>query len=1246
MLIEWFTTWVAGKAFGFLVKTIISEDFAKDLVKDCAKDFFKFIFHSAVTVPFQQEPLQKAEVMALTEFLQLMQQDLEYHALDEDEIKNYIQPIKQFLKHPQVREILGNAFEYNCQAINTNKLAEIWYQLNASSPLPDDFNWNLLSKKYIKKVKEIILEVPELRAILDSHNLDTIRENTTQIAGIIPDFDLERYQEGIRESYGHLKLDSFDTSGYAYNELKLWRIFIEQNVREVEQVLPAVYELPKEHLRRLKETNQLETEVATEELEKHKRVYLEQPIRPVLDIVNEKQKYKYVVILGDPGSGKSTLLQYLALNWAESPLNNIISLPIPLLIELRTYMRRRDEKECHNFLEFFHKCSGAISHLNQHQLHAQLKAGKALVMFDGLDEVFEPGKREDVITDIHRFTNEYPQVQVIVTSRVIGYKPQRLKNAEFHHFMLQDLDSAQIQNFIQRWHDLTFSDAADKVRKRERLQRGIENSKAIKELAGNPLLLTMMAILNRNQELPRDRAELYNQASRVLLHQWDVERALLEDKRIDPKTIDYKDKQAMLRQVAYFMQTSDKGLAGNLISASNLEKILTDYLKTIEVSQAREAARVMINQLRTRNFMLCFLGADYYAFVHRTFLEYFCAWEFVWQFKETQTLTIEQLKNEVFGKHWQDETWHEVLLLIAGMIEPKFVGEIIEYLMLQDGDEEKFVNLFLAAKCLAEVRNSSLIASIANELLNKIKALISYDLWYYYVPYYDEEETQLVQKIRTQAVAAVATTWQESLDIKTWLKDRATQDDDNYVRLTAIAQLADHFRDDSDTKTWLKHHATQDDNWVVRLTAIEQLAEHFRDDPDTKTILKHRATQDDDNFVRRTAIAQLAQHFPDDPDTKTFLKDRATQDDDNYVRFVAIQQLAEKFKDDPDTKTILKHCATQDDDNYVRGEAIQQLAEHFKDDLDTKTFLKDRATQDDDNYVRRTAITQLAQHFKDDPNTKTILKDRATQDDNWDVQGRAIAQLAQHFKDDPDTKTILKHRATQDDHYNVRGTAIAQLAEKFKDDPDTKTILKDRATQDNNNYVRGTAIAQLAQHFKDDPDTKTILKDRTTQDDHYSVRGAAIAQLAENFQNDPDTKTFLKYRATQDNFFDVRGTAITQLAQHFKDDPNTTTILKDRATQDDDNYVRRTAIQQLAKHFKYQLELFEIYYHCAANDLFQDSHNPPSNPNPRYIALDIIIKQFPQHPQTLPLLQDKAKNDPDEKVREFAQKKLKQLEVI
>ncbi|NJL10682.1 MAG: NACHT domain-containing protein [Calothrix sp. SM1_7_51] len=468
-------------------------------------------------------------------------------------------------------------------------------------------------------------------------------------------------------------------------------------------------------------------------MENLKRGYLEQPITSILEIIRQKSTYKYIVILGDPGSGKSTLLQHLAVNWAQLPAQSAASQAIPLLIELRTYARKRSDKECKSFLEFFHNCSGVIHHLNQHQLDSELKAGRGLVMFDGLDEVFDPEIREDIITDIHRFTNQYPNIQVIVTSRVIGYKAERLKNAEFSHFMLQDLSAAQITDFIQRWHNLTYDNQEEKERKRERLSRGIKNSKAIQELAGNPLLLTMMAILNRNQELPRDRAELYNQASRVLLHLWDVERTLIEDKRIDPKTIDYKDKQAMLREVAYQMQTSTKGLAGNLIEAADLEKILSDYLvnNNLYSQQAREVARLMMKQLRARNFMLCFVGADYYAFVHRTFLEYFCAVKFVMMFEKEQSLSKEQLKEDIFGQHWHDETWHEVLRLIAGLIDPKFTGEIIDYLIAQQGEQEEFRNIFLAAKCLQEVRNRAVIDESVERLLYQLKVLVRYGFTLY-----------------------------------------------------------------------------------------------------------------------------------------------------------------------------------------------------------------------------------------------------------------------------------------------------------------------------------------------------------------------------------------------------------------------------------------------------------------------------------------------------------------------------------
>ncbi|KST64512.1 NACHT domain-containing protein [Mastigocoleus testarum] len=901
--------WGVTQTAGFVFKPIL-EDLAKELgniAKNAAKDWAKDLFKNLSTNPLDflhRKDIDIAAGKALNAFLSLVQQELEYAEVEDKELQQFIQPFKIFICDRDVKEILGSAFEYERKTLDTKKLERKWYELELPE-LPEDFEWKRIAKPYFKKVKNIIRDSDKLREILDSKNIESINKYTKETTGIIPDFDLQRYQGGIRKRYKKLKLESLDTSGYAYNELKLWQMFIVQNVREIHSILPQLHEIPKEHLRRLQENQQAESGIEEKDLEHYKKKYFEQPIRSILEITNNKQNNKFIVILGDPGSGKSTFLQYLALSWAESPLSNLIEQPIPLLVELRIYMRRRDDRECNNFLEFFHKCSGVVHHLNQHQLQTQLQEGNVLVMFDGLDEVFDPGKREDVITDIHHFTNDYPKVQVIVTSRIIGYKPQRLQDAEFKHFMLQDLETEQIQDFIERWHELTFNDEVDKIRKKQRLLSGIDNSAAIQELAGNPLLLTMMAILNRNQELPRDRAELYNQASRVLLHQWDVERTLVEDKRLDPKTIDSKDKQAMLRTVAYFMQTSDKGLAGNLIKESDLEKILKDYLTSIEVDKPRSAAKLMIDRLRTRNFMLCYLGADYYAFVHRTFLEYFCAWEFVWQFKETQTLSIEKLKIQVFGKHWMDESWHEVLRLIAGMIDAKFVVQIIQYLMkISGGEKENFVNLILAAECLAEVRNRKVTISIGNQLLSELKKLIDYGVYKILINPHAEENNNKIRKIITQSIKVITNTWKDEPETLRWLK-KLTTTDDYRVQHVAVQELARGWKERPETLRWLKKLTMLGDTDLKRV-AIQELAHGWKEHPDTFTWVKDCATTDPDPEVRRIALEEVAHAWKDHPETLIWLKQRATGDENWGVRRAAVEELVSGWKNDPETLSIIK----------------------------------------------------------------------------------------------------------------------------------------------------------------------------------------------------------------------------------------------------------------------------------------------------------------------------------------------------
>ncbi|MBD2460233.1 HEAT repeat domain-containing protein [Oscillatoria sp. FACHB-1407] len=1022
-MVDWLIVWSVVEATGILARPIL-EDLAKDSAKDYAKDFFKDCLKKLIRLP-EKDVQKEAYGKALKEFLELVQQELENAGYQEVQIKQYIQPVKRFIDDSQVAAIVGRAFESECRSLDTKTLAQTWQTLDLPH-LPPDFDWELVCKLYIRKVKAIIQNSDTLRPIFAAEAQAAAAESLQQLVGIAPGFDLARYAEGLQEQYGNLKLESLDTTGVYYNELKLWKIFVPQNVRECQEFLPQVYEIPKEHLRQLRERGELdEAAIAEAEMERYRRVYVEQPIRPVLEVVGDPtvpnrplnppslgdfnpappkfgglggQPLPHVVILGDPGSGKSTLLQYLALVWAERPVSELPLYPIPLLIELRTYARDKQEKKCHDILSFIH--SGNITcRLNQQQLHEKLKAGDAIALFDGIDEVFDPQLREEVVTDLHRFTNDYPQVQAIATSRWLGYKAQRLRDAGFRHFMLQDLEDQQIENFIQHWHDLTFQEGLDKTRKRDRLQKAIHDSKAIRELAGNPLLLTMMAILNRNQELPRDRPELYNQASRVLLHQWDVERNLIEQ-RLDPLTIDYRDKQAMLRKVAYHMQSSEKGLAGNIISAADLERILTDYLKTFEVEQPRTVARLMIQQLRTRNFILCYLGADSYAFVHRTFLEYFCATEFVYQFEKQKTLTFEQLKNEVFGKHWWDETWHEVLRLICGMIDAKFAGQLIEFLAIQKRDdaqsdsftEKEMGSLLLATECLIETQNRSTIATSSDFLLKLIKGKI---------------EDGLIKRGDLQYVKAFARVvelaWQGETTLLIWLKScleegYAKQTHTRYFAINAIIQ---GWGNNPDIIPLLKTCVKQGYTWSSTRVAAIALAQHWKGHPEILPFLKDLAQNSQVVYTRGAALDALAQGWSNNQDTLLLLQ-AAKDDKYGLVREVALEALGRNWKDHPKTLPLIKTAALTDQAWQVRATAVELLVEWGEEatsnifDLLYQIAMEDGFEREEEfeQNPRLLAMQGLINVDLTHHKTLELLHDRAINDPDEQVREFAKEQLA------------------------------------------------------------------------------------------------------------------------------------------------------------------------------------------------------------------------------------------------------------
>jgi predicted NACHT family NTPase len=928
------------------------DDYVKDFFKGCIKDV-----EGLAKKPFAQNTVRDA----LKSFIILFEQELERSGLDKKQIRQYLQPLKQFIKQPPVRQVLGSAFPGNCRVLNTAILTESWQNLTLQHPvrrnlptftkivpanifkeqpnfsLPDAFSWERVAEKYLASVKLIVQQNVELREIFNTKQFESMADSLRNNAPIPADFNLESYQEGLREQYERLDLGNLDTRSGEYEpQLTVKEIFIAQNARYCQEYLPKDYELPKEIQKLLRERGDLASEVSPEDLERYQKAYTQQQTKSILEIIDDVN-YPYLVILGDPGSGKSTLLKYLALQWAKLPPNQLSSQPIHLLIELRKYSRSRDRKDCKDFLEFIECDSSKSDHLNKSILHEWLQAGRAVVMFDGLDEVFEVEKRNRIVDQIHNFTQKYPAVKTIVTSRVIGYQQQRLKNAEFHHFMLQDFELEQIQDFIQKWHDLTLTDRVKKAKLFDRLQQAIQQSRAIRELAGNPLLLTMMAILNRNQELPRFRAKLYEEAAKVLLHKWDFEvKEKLGHEKIDPYMIDEEVKQSICGRIAYKMQSSGKGLAGNIINRQDLRQTITDSLSGLMGNEATACAKLMVEQLRERNFILCFLGGyneDYYAFVHRTFLEYFCAWEFVRQFEKQKTLDLGGLI-QVYREHWRDESWHEVLRLIAGMLDAKFTGEILESLIGEDGEAEKFGNLFLAAECVSEVKKRNEIADVAGNVRDRIEKLTRYSYTVDIKSERDIEHNSLVAEVRTKAVAAFAATWKDDPETLPYLKQCARSDYNSDVRYAAFQELARGWKDDQKILHFLKQCARSDENWAVRQKAVKELAWGWKDDPETLPWLKQLAQSDDDWMVRVAAVEELARGWKDDLELFELLCEIAINDPFDHhgknrwrnPRQTALAAMIDLYPDRPQTLALVRDRVQNERDPIFREFAQKELA--------------------------------------------------------------------------------------------------------------------------------------------------------------------------------------------------------------------------------------------------------------------------------------------------------------------------------
>jgi hypothetical protein len=822
-----------------------------------------------------------------------------------------------------------------------------------------------------------------------------------------PSLDLSGYRQAMAKHYGHLKLEELDaTSSDMPRGIRVTEVFIPPSVRECEQFLPRAMELPKELQRRLREQGSLDgAEWDEEEFVRLRSTYLDQSPQPMLELLADSSQRK-LVVLGDPGSGKSLLFQYLVLAWAEASNWLQGDDPLPLLIELRDYASRRHRGEVNGFLDYLGRAESLRWRLDPQALEHWLRHNRTQLLLDGLDEVFDPQLRQEVTIAIHRFSDEYSEAQIVVSSRLIGFQHERWRQEGFRPFMLQELDKEQTDVFLRRWHQLAYEDESRGERKRASLLQAIQQSPAIEQLAGNPLLLTLMAILNRTQELPRDRAELYSQCTRLLLHQWKTELVFEATPELALAQLDGKDKLGLMKRIAWTLQAGVDGAAGNLtnlIEENQLERTLSEGLAGIPGLRPERAARALIEQLRGRNFMLCFMGGGNYAFVHRTFLEYFCAEAIVDRFQVEQELTLDQLKTEIFG-HWPDETWHEVLRLVAGRLAPKFVKEILDWLLQQPDPNQSCAHIFLAARCVGELRNRGELGSVEERIRQATKNLVGFELRYFYHPWM--EERRQVITVRQKAVALVAEIW----------------------------------NDDRDTLAVLKECAQCDAHWAVRRSALMELARRWSDELDTLAILKDRCQSDMHDDVRLIAIHELARVGEADPDTLAILKGVAESNENLSLRETAVQGLARNWKGDPGVLTWLKEMAQSTSIVALCKLIVEELILVLKDDPATLPWLKEQAKLNPvilHQLVVKKVTKGWPQGWQDDPCCLELLEilEIGQTYEHWPLREIAVREVARGWKGDPGTLPWLKELAQFNEYEVVRMSAMQELARGWRDDP-------------------------------------------------------------------------------------------------------------------------------------------------------------------------------------------------------------------
>lgn len=409
------------------------------------------------------------------------------------------------------------------------------------------------------------------------------------------------------------------------------------------------------------------------------------------------KNYPKLIVLGKPGAGKTTFLKHLAMQCIFGKLE---ADKVPIFITLKDFA---ESENCKSLLEYIAEQFNSYGINNTEVAEQILSQGKGLVLLDGLDEVREVDCYR-LLQEVHTFSEKFHTNYFVITCRIATHE---YTLEQFTEVEVADFDEEQIVNFTCKWF------AQKDPAKSSKLLYKLQKNPPIREMATNPLLLTMLCLMFEEiADFPANTSELYQEGLHLLLRKWDAKRNIEREQIY--KKLSLQHKEDLLSQIA--LLTFKRG--DYFFKQNELEQHIGSYIcnlpsasTTTELLQLDSEA--VVKSIEAQHGLLVERARGLYSFSHLCFQEYFTAKEIV-SSSNPQVLetTLRELVNNITEKRWR-----EVFLLTVGMLRNA------DYLLLMM--KEKIDRLIADSKNLQDFLtwiNQKSQAVSSRHKLNNIRA--------------------------------------------------------------------------------------------------------------------------------------------------------------------------------------------------------------------------------------------------------------------------------------------------------------------------------------------------------------------------------------------------------------------------------------------------------------------------------------------------------------------------------------------